>query len=394
MSNVRIIVLGLMAGFASFSIDLFQPAGVSLAETFNVDAASVSLNVSLFLIGIAIGQFVGGPISDFLGRRRLLLVSTVFFCCTNLALMWVDGFEVYLGLRLLSAVCAGMVSVLVDAIIADENDASGTARLLSSTTIVAIAARLLSPVLGAYLVVQFGWQALPLICVVIAMGCGVYAWRHIAETHHNRPEDAHFVRDTTLRYGKIVSNPQTRAYVGYEVFSSIGLFSIVSDAAYTYVEGFGLSTLEFGYFYSLFSLVLIVAAFINTRLVRRMGVDDLLRISIPLAALVTSVFALCVATFGLSVEVFSIMLFAYVLPMMMTRLNALAGALKTLPEDAGTVSAVSNTLSFGVGGIVGSQIGGLLEYSDNALVFLLCASAIMNLGLFGYVESRRRVAAT
>ncbi|MBA5790718.1 MFS transporter, partial [Escherichia coli] len=51
------------------------PALPILAKTLNSDVSAVQLNVSLFMVGLAISQLVTGSLSDRFGRRPVLLAG-------------------------------------------------------------------------------------------------------------------------------------------------------------------------------------------------------------------------------------------------------------------------------------------------------------------------------
>ena len=69
------LVLGALTAFGPVSIDLYLPALPDLARDFGTHESQVQLTIAAFLIGLAVGQALAGPVSDALGRRRPLLIG-------------------------------------------------------------------------------------------------------------------------------------------------------------------------------------------------------------------------------------------------------------------------------------------------------------------------------
>ena len=72
-------VLAALLAYAPFSIDVVLPALPTAMLEFGAGAASFRLVTSATFIGLGIGQAIGGPLSDRIGRRRPALGSAIAF---------------------------------------------------------------------------------------------------------------------------------------------------------------------------------------------------------------------------------------------------------------------------------------------------------------------------
>src|SRR5687767_8884784 len=74
-----IVVLGFLSAVGPVAIDLYLPAFPRMAADLGVTVSSVELTLSAFLLGLAGGQIVIGPLSDRWGRRLPLLAGFCLF---------------------------------------------------------------------------------------------------------------------------------------------------------------------------------------------------------------------------------------------------------------------------------------------------------------------------
>ena len=72
-----IFVLGLLTAFGPFSTDMYLPSFPALARDLNASEMAVQATLSTFLLGLALGQLVVGPLADRHGRRMPLLLGIV-----------------------------------------------------------------------------------------------------------------------------------------------------------------------------------------------------------------------------------------------------------------------------------------------------------------------------
>jgi len=70
-----LLVLASLAAVAPVATDLYLPGFPAMGEDLAADASGVQLTLTSFLVGLALGQLVMGPLSDRFGRRTPLLVS-------------------------------------------------------------------------------------------------------------------------------------------------------------------------------------------------------------------------------------------------------------------------------------------------------------------------------
>src|SRR5512146_102235 len=79
-----IVLCGALTAFPAFSIDMSMPAFPAMALALGAPAARMALTLTVFFAGFAIAPLVCGPLSDQIGRRPVLLLSTVGYALASL----------------------------------------------------------------------------------------------------------------------------------------------------------------------------------------------------------------------------------------------------------------------------------------------------------------------
>lgn len=158
----------------TLGMHLIIPALPATAQSLGVSVGTVQLTITLYLIGLAIGQLLYGPISDRFGRRPVLLAGLTLFTVAGLATSVAPNAWTLVIARVLQSIgaCSGLV--LGRAMVRDSATPDRAAAQLALLTMVMSAAPAIAPVLGGYATAWFGWRAaFALLAVVGALTLAV-----------------------------------------------------------------------------------------------------------------------------------------------------------------------------------------------------------------------------
>jgi len=158
----------------TLGMHLIIPALPDTADALGVSAGTIQLTITLYLIGLAIGQLLYGPVSDRLGRRPVLIAGLSLFTLAGIATTAAPNASTLVVARILQSVgaCAGLV--LGRAIVRDSATADRAAARLAMLTLVMSAAPAIAPVLGGYATAWWGWRsAFALLAIVGAVTLGL-----------------------------------------------------------------------------------------------------------------------------------------------------------------------------------------------------------------------------
>lgn len=178
--------LWLMAPFdllASLAMDIYLPVVPAMTGVLGTTPAIVQLTLSLYLAVLGAGQLVFGPLSDRIGRRRVLLGGALVFAVTSFLLASTSDAATFVGLRLLQGVGASAALVATFATIRDvyaERPEGAVIYSLFSGMLAFVPA--VGPIAGALLAKHLGWRAIFVTLGVLSTAALLQAFPRWPET--------------------------------------------------------------------------------------------------------------------------------------------------------------------------------------------------------------------
>lgn len=146
---------GLLFGFDTAIIN---GAIVFLKRQFGWTDFQTEIAASSLLLGCVLGVSVAGALSDWLGRRRLLVSSAILFAVSSLATAIPNNLWEFCAARLVAGVAIGMASMLAPLYIAEISPAAIRGRLVSLNQLAIVSGILISYVVG-WLLAGLGEQS-------------------------------------------------------------------------------------------------------------------------------------------------------------------------------------------------------------------------------------------
>ena len=371
-----IIILGVFTAFAPLSIDLYLPGMPAMEADFGVSAGVVQQSLSLFFVGLAGGQLLYGPLADRFGRRYPLLAGSLIYLAAGLLCALAPSIEWLLAGRLLQGFGAAAGPVIARAIVRDVYAGRRAAQVMSFVILVMTLAPLIAPVVGGWLTTALGWRANFWALVAFAVICLVMLLMALPETHpaERRPRTA--LRHLFAGYLPILRDRAALAYLGAGGMAFAALFSYVAGSPFVYTRVFGVAESNFGYFFALNVIGLLIGNLVNSRLVMHFGQQIMLTAGVLVMA-TASVSMLVMALAGITEQwLITPALFVALGTVGIIAANTVSGLLDRHPRHAGAASALFGVAQFGLGAL--SAVGvGLVSVGPLLTMTLVMAGAAL-----------------
>lgn len=149
----------IMVPLGGAATDIYIPSLPAMAEHFDADRFAIQSTLLFFMVCYGVGQIVAGPLTDSFGRRVPILLSTVVFVLASVGIALAPPLWAVIALRGVQGVFVACSAVGARAIVADCYDGPERARASNWMTVAWATGPILSPALGGYLQVWFGWTA-------------------------------------------------------------------------------------------------------------------------------------------------------------------------------------------------------------------------------------------
>jgi MFS transporter, DHA1 family, multidrug resistance protein len=353
-------LLTALVALGPISTDLYLPSLPGLLRHFGADIAEVQLTLSVFLIGLAGGQLVYGPLSDRFGRRPVLLAGLVIYVLASLACVAASGMPALIAARLVQAcgACAG--PVVCRAVVRDVHGREGAARVLSYMGAAMALAPALGPILGGFIEGWLGWRAnFAVLALYGAVGLGV-TLAILPETAPDRDRPI-AVGALLYGYGALM---KARAYLGFVLACALaygGIFSFISGSSFVFVDILGLKPQTYGLCFATIVLGYMSGTLAGGRLTRRLGIERMVRFGGWIAAAGGLILACVIWTEGASVPGILLPTMVYMVGTGLILPNAMAGAIGPFAGIAGTAAALLGFIQMGLAAGIGVAIGHLAD---------------------------------
>ncbi len=381
-----ILLLGALSLITPFSVDMYLPAFARIAAEFKTTTPAISLSLSTYFIGFALGQVLYGPLLDRFGRKRPIYAGLTLYVIASLGCIHPPSLRALIVLRFLEAIGGCVAQVASVAMVKDFFPPDQSAKVFSLLFLIIGVSPLLAPTIGSLIMLWLGWPWIFIALTIFAiLTLAVIAWK-LPEVHRPDPTIRLDPRSMIRTFWEIVTQPQFCTYALAGAFSFAGLFAYVAGSPIIFMDGFRVSEKAFGVIFAVLTLGFIGGSQINVFLLRRSSSQKIFRAALAVQVVTGLVFLAGsrMGWYGLGATL--VLFFVFLSCLGLTYPNAAAIALAPFTRNGGSASALLGFIQMGTGAAISTGIGFL---GANAVVGLLAGSACLAVLIF--VIGRRRM---
>lgn len=374
------LLMALLMSIVSFSIDAVLPALGEIGRVFDLKNNNQTQWVIIGIFsGMTIGQLIAGPLSDAIGRKRILFAGIIIYFLGSLLCFTTQSFEWFLVGRFIQGIGVSGPYVASISIVRDKYSGAQMARIMSLIMMVFMVAPAIAPSLGQLIIHFFGWREIFVLYMVYATVVGVWVALRLEETL--LPENRLPMRLQAFQEGfkEVVSNKTTMSYLLCAGFCFGGFIGYLGTSQQIFMQQFGKTGQEFSAYFAVLAGVMGVASFTNSKIVMKFGMRPICIYGF-LGLCLISLVLLGIQLLGVAVSFWMFMLYACILFLLFGTLfgNLNAIAMEPMGHVAGMASAIigaaSSVLSLILASIIGQLYNGTLIPMTAGFV-ILCGLA-------------------
>lgn len=271
-----LVALALTGAIGPFATDTYLPALPLIVDEFEVSASTAQLTLTAFMVALAVGQLVIGPLSDRMGRRGLLIAGSVGTMVAAVACALAPSIWVLVLARVAQGFFGAAGIVLSKAIVVDVGRGPGVAKAFATLMAIQSVAPVIAPLFGGAVVPFGGWRGVFWLLAILSAITLVGVIAGVPESLREEDRRAGGLRSTLSDMRAVASHGPFIARVSAFVFTFGVLFAYISASPFIYQDMVGLSPSAYAVAFTVNALGILVSNLAGARLVGRFAPEKIL----------------------------------------------------------------------------------------------------------------------
>ena len=237
--------LVLLSALGSFVNDMYTPALPAMCRFFGCSVSLGQMGLTMGMAGLALGQFILGPVSDRIGRRPVLVASIVLFIVSAVVSVFSPSIHVFNLCRLFQGIGASGGYFLARTIPADVYQGRALARLMALIGAINGIAPASAPVIGGITSDAFGWKGVFVLLAIFAVFL-LFAAPVLKESLPVAKRVSGPWMKSFSGYGSLLRNRPFIIHICFKGTALGMLFAYISSSPFILQSHYGLSQTSYG----------------------------------------------------------------------------------------------------------------------------------------------------
>lgn len=375
-SPLFIIILGALTAIGALSIDMFLPGLPELKNDFNTTTANAQLTLSLFMIGLGLGNLIVGPISDSIGRKKPLVISMIIFALASLGIVFVENIWIMVFLRFIQGFTGGAGAVISRAIASDMYRGNELTKFLALLMLVNGVAPVIAPALGGLILSFAVWRMVFVILTLFGVLMVLGSLFKVPESLSIENRDSSGVNVIFSNFKSLLTTPRFVLPMLIQGVTFIMLFSYISASPFLVQKIYGVSPLHFSWMFAGVGITLIIASQIAGKLVDYFHPQVLLR-----AFTIIQIFGVVIVSLTLINHWhFALLVIGFIVlvaPVTGVATLGFSIAMEERTTGSGSASSLLGLLQSLLGGLVTPLVNLKGEYNSMPYIIIISLTAIL-----------------
>lgn len=384
MTQVEFIALcAMMFSTIAFSIDAMLPALPEIAAELSPDIPSrATLIITSFVMGMGLGTFFTGPLSDRFGRKPVVIGGAILFSICAFIGWQSQTLELLLIARFFQGIGAAGPRIATLAIVRDLFSGREMARIMSFAMMIFTLVPAVAPAMGALIIDLSSWRGIFVAFVVFSVVSMLWIGLRLPEPLAIENRRPFSLKKLISGMREMWAIPAVRTSIIVQSLIFAALFAMISSVQPIYEQTFDRAE-EFPIWFAAVALFSGSASLLNAKLVMKLGMRYLITVAIAAQALFALVMIAASASPDVTVQFTAFVIWQtglfFSIGMTIGNLNALA--MEPLGHMAGTAASVMGAISTIFGGLLATPIGLAFDGTPFPMAVALFVLAVASFAL-------------
>lgn len=372
---ILIIIFGVMTTFGPLSIDMYSPSLPNVQHAFSSTTSEIQLTISFAMIGLALGQFFFGPLSDAFGRKKIALTILVIYMLASLIAVFTTDLYFFLFLRLLQGLTAGGSIVIAKASIGDKFSGDEMAKFLTSLMVVNGIITIIAPLLGGFALTISTWRSIFVILTIITIIVIIGVLMKMPSTDQSERKILNYGR-IFKDFGQLLKKPSFVIPMLLQGLTYVMLFSYSAASPFITQKIYRLSPQQFSMILAVNGIGLILVSQIVALLVEKLSRYTLL-IYLTLIQIIGVVLIILTLTMHWPIWMLIIAFFLNISPVTSIGPLGFALAMEERTGGSGNASSLLGLFQFILGGVISPLVGLKGQFDASPYLVIISVTAIL-----------------
>lgn len=385
-----LVVLAGLGMVGPFSIDTVFPAFAQMSRALDVSDFALQQLLSAYLVAFAVMSLFHGPISDAVGRRRVIVAGLLVYAAASAASALAPSFGVLVALRAVQGASAGAGQIISRAMVSDLYEGHRAQRVMSHIAMIFGLAPALAPVVGGWLLLVGDWRLIYWFLTLLGVVLVALTVFFLPESHPAESRTPLQPRQLLRSVWSVWRDRDGRRLALAGMFNFAGMFTFISAAPLFVVGLMGGGEQDFWTLFLPLIGGMVAGSFVSGRLAGYMaprGIASLgYRISLA-GGLLNLILALLPFTQGMPWAVAALPVYTFGIALAFPILTL--EMLQLFPQSRGAASSVQSFVQLSFNAIIAGAIAPLAASSVVGL-----GATALGFTLIGWLGWRRHVSMT
>ncbi len=365
-----------------FTIDTYLPAFQSMEGDFNISRAFMTQTLSAYLMAFAVSTLVWGAITDWLGRKPVILLSLGAYCFASIACALATNFEQFLFFRILQGLGVGGSLIAGRAMVRDLLDTKDAQKVMAQAMMLFAISPAIAPVIGGILHEAFGWRSIFWFLSFYAIAVMLFTLFFARESLPNESRNSIKIQKVASVYLRTIKNPHYLRLVFILATAFSSFFLYVAGAPTLLFDVLGLESTDF---YILFIPVVsgifigaIISNYLINRLTNKQIINKFLRLML-IISLINLIITHALET-SIPASVIPLIFYSISLATIMPIISILI--IDCFPNNRGSASAMQSFIQMGFNGLIVSLVVAILGASTRNFAYAQTTLIVISFSLW------------
>jgi len=373
---LTILILGALSTISPFSIDMYLPGFPAIVTDLDTNIQQVTLSLTAYLIGIAVGQLLYGPLLDRYGRRAPMYAGLAVYLAATIGCALSRSIDSLIIMRFFQALggCAGMVAS--QTLVRDLFPTNKTAQAFSSLTLVIAVSPMIAPTVGGYITVAFGWQSVFVVLTIVTVIILIAVYFFLPEGRQADPSISLKPRSVVRNFLTVIKEPQ---FIIYTLAGGIAMsapFAFIAGSSDVFINVYGINEKQYGWVFAFIASGIIGSSQLNHILLKHFSNSQLVRYP-----MIYQTFFGIVLVAGTAFGWFNMysqlaVMFLFVTGQGLIGPNCTALSLAPFTRNTGSAASLLGSYRMTIGGLISALVGAFHNGTALPMVIMMAVCPV------------------